>query len=169
MMRPVFVLALLLAATASATAEQLLLDDRQLSRTALTRACYLGFIKLYDAEYFRSTRDAVGDGRCVRLSYLREFSAGDLDEATVETFRKRHGGDLVERYRDTLTQIGEAYRAVQPGDRYTYCVADSGGALWRDRRAVVRVAEADFAARFMQIWVLGEDGAQQPQWAFSEC
>lgn len=141
-----------------------------LTLKAQARACYLGFIELYEVEYLRGHAAGQGGTRCVRVSYLRQFSATELDEATIKVFRDRHGDAAVQRYRPELERVGLAYEPVAPGDSYTYCVtSDSGGTLLRDEREVLRLASADFAERFLQLWVAAEDAGQHPRWAFSRC
>ena len=160
----------LLLGSSAAGAGTLALDDQLLELRAQTRACYLGFIRLYDAEYFRGAGTQRKPGRCVRVSYLREFSAEALAEATDKVFRERHGDAISERFVRELVQVGRAYQSVESGDRYTYCVApDTAGVLLRDGRAVLRLQSADFAERFMQIWVRAEDPEARPLWAFGQC
>lgn len=153
-------------AVGSAAAASLQFDDALFELKAQARACYLGFIHLYDVGYY-AREDA---GRCVQVSYLRDFSQQALDEATFKVFAQRHGDDAVERYRQELQQLAAAYRAVEPGDRYTYCVtADADGVLLRDGEAVVRVDSDGFAERFLQIWVRSDRPSGEPEWAFGQC
>ena len=133
---------------------------------AQARACYLGFIKLYDAEYLVDD----GDSRCVRVSYLRKFSADELGEATTKVFAKRHGSEIAAEYVDLLNGVNKSYADVDSGDSYTYCVANAvGGVLIRDNETVKRIESDDFARRFLQIWVLGEGNDGQPEWNFRRC
>ena len=130
------------------------------------RACYLGFIKLYDVDYLADASNA----RCVRVSYLRGFSADELSEATTKVFAQRHGSDVAAEYIDLLQGVNSAYDDVDNGDTYTYCVADSvGGVLIRDNEAVRRIDSDDFAKRFFQIWVKDERNDGRPEWSFSTC
>lgn len=169
MIRPaVLLISLSLAGMASAT-QQLTLGDASLALTAQARACYLGFIRLYDIEYFARGPREQG-ARCVQVSYLRNFSAEELGEATLKVFRKRHGDDLVGRYQQELGDVGAAYLAVQPGDRYTYCTDPAaGGVLLRDGTTVAQFGSSDFAARFLQIWVERERDDGLPEWSFGQC
>ncbi len=153
----------------ASAAQQLALGDASLALTAQARACYLGFIKLYDIDYFARGPREQG-ARCVQVSYLRDFSAEELGEATLKIFRKRHGDDLVGQYRRELSDVGSAYLAVAPGDRYTYCVDPAaGGVLQRDGAPVAQFGSADFAARFLQIWVKRERDDGLPEWGFGQC
>jgi len=148
-------------------AERLWFDDRELELKAQARACYLGFIKLYDVDFFRNQAESTS---CVRLSYLRDFDAETLGEATQEVFEDRHGAGVVSRYRPELDQVASAYRSVEPGDRYLYCLESDGtGSLMRDNAPTLRLKSGDFARRFLQIWVKGEDDLGNPQWAFGSC
>jgi len=166
MMHRILPLCLLLLAGPGFAAPGLSFADSLLDLKAQARACHLGFIKLYEADYYARP----GVGRCIRLSYLREFSGEALDEATLKVFEKRHGEATVARYRADLARIGAAYRPVGPGDRYTYCVsADAGGVLLRDGEAVVRIDSDDLAERFMQIWVRSDRPDGAPDWAFGQC
>ncbi|MBT8430262.1 MAG: hypothetical protein KJN79_10160 [Gammaproteobacteria bacterium] len=159
-------LGLVLAGPLSA-GEAIEVDGQRLELKAQARACYLGFIELYDVDYFRG---AAGPASCVRLSYLRDIEAATLEEATRKVFEERHGGGFVSRYRAELERVGKAYRSVAPGDQYLYCVAADGtGSLLRDNAAVVQLASSDFARRFLQIWVQDEDPADTPQWGFGQC
>lgn len=156
---------LLLSGGASA-AERLWFDGRQLDLRAQARACYLGFIDLYDVDYFRGPARAS----CIRLSYLRGFDAETLGEATRKVFVDRHGATVSDRYDRELAEVAAAYRSVEPGDQYLYCLeADGTGTLLRDDAPALQVPSADFARRFLQIWVRGEDGSGAPQWAFRNC
>ena len=159
-------LLVILSGTAFAE-ERLWIDGRGLDLKAQTRACYLGFLRLYDVDYFSAVQ---GAGSCVRLSYLREFGADTLAEATTKVFRERHGDAAAELHRPQLDRVADAYRTVAPGDRYTYCVDAQGkGSLLRDSRVVAEFSSVEFANRFLQIWVSGESPDQEPAWAFSTC
>jgi hypothetical protein len=159
-------LGLVLAGPLSA-GEAIEVNGQRLELKAQARACYLGFVELYDVDYFR---DTAGPVSCVRLSYLRDIEAATLDEATRKVFEERHGGEFVNRYRAELEQVGKAYRPVGPGDQYLYCVgADGAGSLLRDNAPVVQLASSDFARRFLQIWVKADDPADAPQWGFGRC
>lgn len=173
LIRPLLVAAIWFAAAPAVSApdarDGLTIDRQWLVLKAEARACYLGFIELYDAAYYR-TEDRPLATRCVQVDYRRDFSAEALDEATRKVFRERHGEALATRYQDALVRVGAAYRAVAQGDRYTYCVGDDGnGVLWRDGRAVIRFASNEFSERFMQIWVSAETVDAQPRWAFPNC
>ena len=148
-------------------AERLWFDDRQLELKAQARACYLGFIELYDVDFFRNQAESTN---CVRLSYLRDFDSKTLGEATQEVFEDRYGAGVVSRYRPELEQVASAYRSVEPGDQYLYCLGSDGtGTLLRDDAPTLRLPSADFARRFLQIWVTGEDALGNPQWGFDSC
>ena len=148
-------------------AERLWFDDRWLELKAQARACYIGFIALYDADFFRNRADGTA---CVRLSYLRGFDAESLGEATQKVFEDRHGTGVVRRYGPELEQVASAYQSVQPGDRYLYCLGyDGTGTLLRDAEPTLRLPSAGFARRFLQIWVEGEDELGNPRWGFSSC
>lgn len=160
----------LILANGAGARDSLALGDSLLELKAQARACYLGLFKLYDAEYFRAPGADAGAARCVRVSYLRDFSAAALDQATREIFTELHGAQVVDLHRQTLDELALAYRAVRPGDRYTYCVAaDNRGVLLRDGRSVIAFDSTDFAARFLQIWVRAEPGAGDPEWGFKPC
>ena len=163
-------LGLALTASAGAATGSLAVGDQLFELRSQTRACYLGFIRLYDVEYFRAIAAHDAPGRCVRVSYLRGFSAEALAEATNEVFRERHGDVVAQRFARELSQVAQAYQPVDDGDRYTYCVVpESAGVLMRDGRSVVRVQSDEFAERFLQIWVRAEDEAARPLWAFGQC
>jgi hypothetical protein len=160
-----FVLMVMLSAPLAAERQPVLGDD-PLDLRAQARACYLGFIELYDIDYFARP----GAERCVEVSYLRAFSDEDLDEATQKVFERRHGSEFVERYRSQLQRVGAVYQPVAPGDRYTYCVdPQAGGLLLRDGSPVIRFEESDFAERFMQIWVKSDRPQGEPEWGFGQC
>lgn len=158
------------AMVSSATADEFTLDGERLELRAQARVCYLGIVKLYDIDYMRQPGHADTAARCVRLSYLRDISAPTLAKATRQTFEELHGSDAAAQYQAWLRRIGLAYEPVRPGDRYTYCVdPNASGVLLRDDQEVVRITSADFAERFLQIWVAAEDHDQQPTWRFDPC
>lgn len=159
------IIGVLLAAFSAPTMALPPVDD-SLELRDQARACYLGFIKLYDVDYLADANDA----RCVRVSYLRNFSADELSDATTKVFAQRHGADVAAEYIDLLQGVNSAYADVANGDTYTYCVADSvGGVLIRDDEAVQRIESDDFARRFFQIWVKGERNDGRPEWSFRNC
>jgi hypothetical protein len=148
-------------------ASTVIINDAELELRDQARACYLGFIKLYDVDYL-----ANDDGdRCVRVAYLREFSVDQLSKATKQVFAQRHGDEVATQYVDLLEKINDAYEPVLGGDTYTYCVkpAMGGGLLLRDGKPVTQVPVDDFAERFMQIWVSGENPQGKPNWKFRNC
>lgn len=166
----VLVLGLAFSTLVSAVPERLSVDDRRLELKAETKACYLGFIRLYGAAYFRATDDTVDAARCVRLSYLREFSADELGESTMKVFSTRHGDAVSARFYSELQQTVRGYRSVGIGSRFTYGVEpDDSGVLRRDGQTVLRLKSNDFADRFMQTWGRSEDRSAQPRWAFGQC
>jgi hypothetical protein len=151
-------------------AQRLAIGDEVLALRAQARACYLGFIEVYDAAYYRAQAAGSDATRCVSVSYMRDISADDLDESTREIFRSRHGASVADSFLPELERVGRAYQPVAPGDRYTYCVeAGRAGLLLRGDSQVLRIDSADFAERFLQIWVQAEDQAWNPRWAFRRC
>ena len=158
-------LGLLLSGGGSAT-ERLWFEGRELELQAQARACYLGFIKLYEVDYFRDPAHAS----CIRLSYLREIDAKTLAEATRKVFTDRHGASVSDRYDAELAQVAAAYRSVEPGDQYMYCLdTDGTGTLVRNNTSILQLPSADFARRYLQIWVREEEGPGDPRWAFRRC
>ncbi|MGV6858446.1 MAG: chalcone isomerase family protein, partial [bacterium] len=158
----------MLALTSTAVlAERITVDRVSLEPVAETRACYLKFIKLYDAEYLRGVDNPA---RCVRLSYLRGFSRAELAEATSKLFEKLQGEQIAERYREQLDSVASAYADVSPGDQYLYCLKTSSmGSLYRDNAEVLRLGNEEFADRFLQLWVAQEAEGNRPVWAFAQC
>ena len=138
--------------------------DLQVSDQA--RACYLVFVKLYDATYYR---DDSGSLRCVRLDYLRGFTREELVEATQKIFVTLHGEDALRVEGARLQPFLDSYAAVEPGDTYQYCVDSArGGEMLRDGLVVASVTDPGFGERFLNIWVTGEEHGQ-PQWNFARC
>jgi len=165
-MKPWAISLLFLLSAPLAAERQLELEGALLDLRAEARACYLGFVELYEIDYFARP----GGARCVQVSYLREFSREQLDAATLKVFETRHGREAVDQYRTQLQRVGSAYRPVVAGDGYTYCVSpQSNGLLLRDGAAVVRFGSADFAERFLQIWVKSDRAEGDPEWGFSQC
>ena len=160
---------LLVAGMAAVSIASASIDQNALTVSAQARACYLGILALYDAQYLRDA-DSTAPTRCVQLDYRRAFSADELAEATREIFAERHGGDVAQRFAAELTQVGHAYRTVEPGDRYTFCVGPRGnGVLLHNGDVSAQFPSAGFSERFMQIWVLSEDAQRRPRWAFTQC
>lgn len=130
------------------------------------RACYMVFVKLYDIEYYASSDD---NSRCVNVSYLREFSDEQLDEATRKIFAKTNGDDAAERYSKLLQEIGNAYQPVTDGDSYQYCVINNQqGVLTREGEELVSLADGEFARQFLRIWIK-DDKPDGPEWNFRSC
>ncbi len=63
--------------------EAIEVDGQRLELKAQARACYLGFVELYDVDYFRGT---AGPASCVRLSYLRDIEAATLERGDAKGF-----------------------------------------------------------------------------------
>ncbi|MGV6827699.1 MAG: chalcone isomerase family protein [bacterium] len=129
------------------------------------RACYWGFIQLYDADYSQDT----DGGACIKLTYLRDFSAEQLAEATIEIFEKVHGLEETQMYRRYLDRTANDYQEVEAGDQYRYCTVDkTGGFLQLNNGPKRRYLDVQYADRLMKIWVL-ETRQGQPIWNFKRC
>jgi hypothetical protein len=151
----------------NAHAEMLKYQNAELAVSEKARACYMLFVKLYDATYYRNDD---GKARCVKLDYLRAFDRDELIEATEKIFSKLHGEEKVKKFAGELDQLAMAYQAVSPGNSYRYCVGQSGaGEMIRDGHVVVRLVDNDFSERLMNIWVIGEEADGKPRWNFSRC
>lgn len=130
------------------------------------RACYLRFIDLFEADYFRS---ADGSARCLQLRYLRKFDAEALHDATVGALRRLQGDQVVWTFSEQLFRLGSSYQPVAPGDRYSLCIDSQGrGELLRDGRTAVRFDERRFAEAMLGIWVEGESQGL-PVWRLPGC
>ena len=161
-----YCLFLLAMFSGSAVAGELNYDGSQLQLKDEARACWLKFIKLYDISYYA---DPASQARCVQVSYLRDFSTQQLDEATRKVFRQANGEELSSRYSTQLEQIGSAYDAVKPGDSYQYCIGnDRQGELSRDGSPVIELTDQELAGRFLKIWI-SDIQQGKVDWNFSSC
>lgn len=127
------------------------------------KACYLSWLELYTAHY-----SEVADRRCVRLDYLRDLSAENLAEATVEALDDLYGAVSVAKNLTQIRRLVDSYEDVGSGDSYLYCVSAEGGELRRGDRAVATVKGAEVANQIMGIWV-GRSQNGQMQWNFTSC
>lgn len=147
-------------------AQALRFQDRTLTLKGSAQACYMAFLKLYDAAYYRSEDGAA---QCVRLDYLRSFDADQIARATERVLVDRYGQRFVDSSRSQLARVIAGYRAVDAGDSYQYCVTmNSGGELLRDGKVVAQLDDKTFADRFLGIWVVRED-AGGFDWNFPTC
>lgn len=128
------------------------------------KACYMSFFEIYEASY----KESPAQGRCVNLSYLRALSADTLGKATLETFGDLHGEAALADQVSYLQRMLDAYRDVEPGDSYQYCVQEEVGALTRDARTVALIEDKPAAEMILAIWV-----ERTPQgelrWNFPAC
>ena len=129
------------------------------------RACYWGFIKLYNAAYFR---DAEG-GECVRLDYLRDFSKQELAQATNEVFINAHGDALYNQHQSRLDQLNDAYAAIREDDQYSFCLSKKGGRLIRESTLVIEFDDLDFSRLVFKLWVSNYSADKKVEWNFSTC
>ena len=135
------------------------------SLVAEARACYWGFIKLYNAAYFR---DEQG-GECVQLDYLREFSNDELAEATNEVFINAHGDALYSQHQSRLDQLNAAYAAIREGDQYSFCVSEKDGRLIRKNMLVIKFDDPEFSRLVIKLWVSDYAADNKVEWNFSTC
>ncbi len=150
-----------------AEAQVIKYQDDDLPLRDKARACWMAFVKLYDAAYYRSEDSGA---RCVKLDYLRDFERDELVESTEKIFGKLHGDASVQQFAEDLDRVLQAYTPVGPGSSYEYCVGTNGvGEMIRGGRVVVRLDNAEFSERFMNIWVIGEEADGKPRWNFSRC
>ena len=140
-------------------------EGKQLKYQAKARACYMGFIKVYNARYYA---DRSGSHQCIKLSYLRKISAEQLGEATEKIFKKRHGNAAKKRYVKQLGRVKGSYAKVSKGSRYQYCVSPKGGVLSGNKRKSLVIRNKPFADKLFQVWVKGTTG-RKPLWNFSDC
>ena len=150
-----------------AEAQVLKYQEDELPLRDKARACWMAFVKLYDAEYYRSEDGAA---RCVKLDYLRDFERQELVESTEKIFGKLHGDDSIQQFAEELSRVTRVYAPVGLGSSYEYCVGATGvGEMIREGRVVVRLDNPEFSERFMNIWVVGEEADGKPRWNFSRC
>jgi len=135
------------------------------SLVAEARACYWGFVKMYNAAYFRDEQA----NECVQLDYLREFSKDELAEATNEVFTNVHGDALYSQYQSRLDQLNDAYAAIREGDQYSFCVSEEGGRLIRENTLVIQFDDPEFSRLVFKLWVSGYSADNKVEWNFSTC
>jgi hypothetical protein len=135
------------------------------SLVAEARACYWGFIKLYNAAYFRDEQGV----ECVQLDYLREFSNDELAEATNEVFINAHGETLYSQYQSRLDQLNDAYAAIREGDQYSFCVSEESGRLIRENTLVIQFDDPEFSRLVFKLWVSDYSADKNVEWNFSTC
>lgn len=140
-------------------------EGKLLKYQAKARACYMGFIQVYNARYYA---DRNGSHQCVNLSYLRKISAEQLGEATEKIFIKRHGKAANKRYAKQLGRVKGSFAKVSKGSRYQYCVSPKGGVLSGNKRKSLVIRNKPFADKLFQIWVNGTTG-RKPLWNSSDC
>jgi hypothetical protein len=62
-------------------AERLWFDDRQLELKAQTRACYLGFLELYDVDFFRNQTESTS---CFARRFLQIWVEGEDEQGNPQ-------------------------------------------------------------------------------------
>ncbi|MCB1724951.1 MAG: hypothetical protein KDJ39_14785 [Gammaproteobacteria bacterium] len=156
----------LLAASGTAQAEPFVYRGQQLTLAGTAQACYLRFVDLFDAEYFRNTDGSV---RCVRLRYHRDFDRDTLYAGTLKAMRELYGEEQLRKDAPLLQQLNEAYRGVDDGDSYQLCVRrERGGELLRDGQVGARFVDIGFAERVFGIWLDDKDPLT-PRWRLPRC
>ncbi len=142
-------------------------EGKDLREIARANACYLVFVRLYEAAFYR---DDAGGIRCVKVQYQRSFTREELARSTLALYEKYFGADLAQTDTHRLKRLVASYEDVEPGDRYSFCVSSNqGGALLRDGAVVVRDPDRAFSRRVLGLWLAEPDSAGQPRWRFSRC
>lgn len=161
--QPVILAVAMLAPPASGMQYQ----GKDLEEVARASACYLLFVRLYEAAFYR---DDAGGTQCVRVQYQRPFTREELAQSTRVLYEKYFGADLARRDAPRLTRLVDSYEDVEPGDRYSFCVSSAqGGALLREGVVVLRDTDMAFSRRVLGLWVAAPDRAGEPGWRFSRC
>lgn len=157
-------------AGAAAAKDSFSYEGQELALREKARVCYLGFIPVYDAYYYDAGSGKVtGAPACVRLVYSRNLEAEILAEGTRKIFDLRHGDAAAADNRQYLDRVAMSYQDVAPGDDYAFCIGERPrGALLRNGRAVLDFHDADFAERYMGLWITGA-GTAAPRWAVETC
>lgn len=158
---------LLVALGSSGVAHAIAFGDTPLRASAQAEACHLLFIRLYRATLYM---DDSGSTRCLELEYHRAFSAEELGQATRALYAEFFGADRAIADDDRLQAVIDAYRAVEPGDRYGFCFSlDHGSALLREGEHVLPISDSAFASRLLGLWIERFEQDDQPRWRFRAC
>ena len=122
------------------------------------RVLFRGYVgALYLPEDIPSTRVFDDVPKRLELSYFWGIEGKFFGEAGDEVLEKNVDAATLAALRERLDRLNEAYRDVEPGDRYalTY-LPGIGTELALNDEPIVVIPGADFGAAYFQIW-LGRD------------
>lgn len=122
---------------------------------------YLGFIKVYDAALYASSKNAgkrVMDAeisRCLKLTYDVSLTVKDFVLGAETILARQHSQDAIARLRTNIDMLHAAYRDVQKGDSYYLCydAPQSMTTLTLNDTRLVAVPSKEFAEAYFGIWL----------------
>jgi hypothetical protein len=131
----------------------------QLPTLGEATARYAGLIRVYDAE-LRAPRDisrrellSPEVPKCLSLRYRVSLRRDQLIEAADRTLARQLPAAALLGLREPLERWHDAYQDVDPGDRYTLCVAGGVTQLWFNGVQTVQVEDPRFARAYLGIWL----------------
>ena len=127
---------------------------------------YMGFIKVYDAALYASTKNGgpvVMDSetsRCLKLTYDVSLTVKDFVLGAETILARQHPPEVIAGLREEIDMLHGAYRDVKKGDSYYLCydATQRLTTLTLNDNQLVAVPSPDFAEAYFGIWL----GAVQP-------
>ena len=129
----------------------------QLRGVAVLR--FMGLFKAYAGALYlppKASSRAFDENvpRRLELFYYRPITADDFDRATRKKIAENVDAATRARLANRLDRLGEAYRDVQPGDRYALTYLPGNGIeLSLNGMLLGRFAGSDFAEALYAIWL----------------
>lgn len=141
---------------------QIAVGDVNLSLIKQQTVRYAGLIRIYSLAFYtraeQQPKGMSGPTHCLIAVYHRALTRELLAEAANRILQRQHPPEVIQRHRESLEQLHEAYVDIHPGDRYRLChIAGTGLSLSHNQGTPLILGNEDFARLYLGIW-LGPDG-----------
>ena len=122
---------------------------------------YMKFIKVYDISLHSPTEVSAKTilepnvSKCLKLNYAVNLSADKLRLATEKILQRQHPSNYLNKIKQPLEQLQQAYRPIKKGDEYQLCYNGRTQMLRLDlnKKLLIEMRSVELAKAYMSIWL----------------
>lgn len=139
--------------------EALNIDGQELTRCGESLLEWAGFLDIYTAAFYLKSADeknwpGLEGGIALEILYDYGFKAQELADGADAILQRQLTAEQLEDLVPHIEQLHQAYRGVEPGDRYRLSfLPEHGSRLELNGALLVEVPGRDFARAYFGIWL----------------
>lgn len=131
---------------------------------------YLKMIKVYDISlYSPTTVNAktilnANVSKCLKLDYAISLSVDKFNLATAKILNRQHNAEYLEKIKEPLAILQQAYRPVKKGDSYSLCYNARNQQMRLDLNDInlIEIKSAELAKAYLGIWLSSNKPISEP-------